>query len=464
MAVGAFAEGLVTGFVQGKKMKQQREKHDLEMARAQDEKDMRDAFKAVDKEHEVEERFSVATADGEQIFTDLAAAQEVAGKDGAVQALFSVAGTSYEDMHSAQLAQDMVNSPSSRMGQYAAIAMHYGRPEMATQFHGAQVAMQDAQRRTMQEAFMHARRTGDIEGIIGQINHLSGPNGPQTQLVSGEGGGVVMQRVSPKDGSVISQQPFQDLEGVWNHINEDMMQTPDNMLAVWTSQRNMEHMREQFEHRKAVDAQQLANAGGQLALGWANHNMNATKPFGLGMQLGVDPGGSGESMATGTYFQRDPKTGEVSAHATPAMPLGINPRPTGVGGAFGDIFGMEGADKAPTAEDYAAAVGRMTQSLTGNQQPGGSGMPATGTPATKPATKPAPVPFSDDPAVRKEQAAGLVRDSLGLSAPAARPDLPPEQASGVVTQMSPEDAEALRQQNPLWAGGVNTPLSNAQRR
>lgn len=459
MAVGAFAQGLVSGYTTGRQMKERREKHDLEMERARDDKEMRDAFKAIEATHEIGEQYVVATDEGDVIFADRAEAMAAAGDTGGIRPIYSVAGQTYNTTHEAQQAQDIMNDPGTRMGMMAQVAVAYGRPELATQFYGAQQNMLDSQRRMMQHQFLHAQRTGDLEGVINQMNHLVGPGNPQTQVVQGEGGQVALQRVNPEDGSVLSEQRFENVGSLWNGLYEDVMATPDNMLAIYTSKRNQDFQERQFAHRQSVDAQQLslsaANTGiaaGNLGLRRQEFAAAQNQPRNVAYHQGTDA--EGNLAVARSWMSVDDKGNPVTNMSDP-MSTGVSPLGNRSGGF--DPFGMGGPpqpfalpDPGQSNLNYGAPVNPDSQP-TPNQpapaRPSGSGMPTPEQPA-QPATR--------------EDAAQAVRDSLPGSGIRQDPAPVGPTSSGLVTPMTPEQAEAYRQGSPLWAG--EDPLRNTHRR
>lgn len=347
-SAGSFAQGLVTGYAQGRQMKERRELHELKTAQLQEERDMREAFKQIEKDHSVDEQWAVSLdGENEVVYGNRDEALKAAGDKGHMRSVYSVAGQQYNSMHEATQAQDILNSPAQRMGMMAQIAAEYGRPELATQFYGAQQTMLDAQRRNLQDVFLRAQQTGNLQGVLNYMNHVAGPHNAQTRIVPGEGDQVFMQQVNA-NGEVLSQQAFQNLDQVWQNLYQGMMTTPDNMLAVFTAERNFNFAQEQFAHQQNVDAQRIGLQAGQLGLANRRFEWEQSQPFGLNTITGVNPANPNETMVGGSYYTRD--SDGLQHHTTTPVATGINrPPPSGLG-MFGPNFGQPEPFAKPDAD------------------------------------------------------------------------------------------------------------------
>lgn len=298
--IGSFAHGLVTGYGQGRQMRERRERHELEIAAKRDEQEMREAFKKINTDAKVDEQFAVRNADGDQvIYADRKEAEKAAGAPELVEPIYAVGGANYVSRDEADAASMILNSPMHRLKMQAEVANAYGRPDIAASLAKSHTALLDATRKSMQDAFITARQSGDIQTVLNARNELLASAGAQAQLFDDGTGGMILRTVD-RNGDVVGEQHYATPEQMWDMMGQEMMETPDNALALWKARNDKAHQDRSFGlkekatlHGMQMAEGQLANsrasvgiAGGQLALAREKFAADQNKPFALSTQVG----------------------------------------------------------------------------------------------------------------------------------------------------------------------------------
>lgn len=238
--LGAFAEGLMTGFTTGKKNQREEEEYQLRMAKLKDERAMAEEFKAVDAQSKPAEGFVLVTADGSRtVFADKKMAEEAKaamGGDAKLEQKFIVAGQQFDTAEAADIAAEAANAPAAKLRKRADIALKYNRPDVADAYTKSYQNMIEANRRDMQETFLQAQQTGDYSSVLDAYNKRL-PNGATAEMVPNEQGGMTLQVT--RGGKVVTQKPFASPDEFWTTMGQQIATTPDNMLETWKTRESL---------------------------------------------------------------------------------------------------------------------------------------------------------------------------------------------------------------------------------
>lgn len=381
MAIGAFAQGLMTGYSTGTQIKQKREMHDMMMEDRQEERDMREAFKKIEAHQDVEEFFTVPGGEGADLVFDnpadaLAAAE---GVEANVSSRFRVAGEHYNTRFEAEQAQDYMNSPAARAKMMAEVAMSFGRPETAEKLYSLQQTMLDANRRQLQHTFLQARQNNDLDGVLNYMNHQQGPNGTRRSLVRDDTGAPILVTANAQ-GEVVDQQPFESSNALWDYLGADVAATPDTMLSAINSERQLALQRDTLAWNKQADQARIGIAAGQLGVAQSNLNLSHQKFEHEQSQwrapsvtTGMDPE-TGNQTVTHSGLVLNRETGEYEPKVSSAQDTGAPPIPRGQSGGLLDGLNL-GAPQPFPDPDFSTMPG-APQGLTTDQttRPAASGV------------------------------------------------------------------------------------------
>lgn len=281
---GAFAQGLVQGFVQGKKLQQEQERHELEMARLREDRALAEEMKQARADVKPAKAFEVVAPTGErQMFADEAAAKEAAtAMEGAdILPFFMVGEQRFDSQEQAQAAAEMMNSPAAKARRQAETALKFNRPELARQHQEAWKAMIQANRYETNQRFLEARGARDYDAVAAVLNGNGRVRGIQVELAP-DGRGNVVQRWL-RNGEVVGERVVPE-DTFWDQAALQLSEAPDNMFEHVKFREGLrqrawdERMQERrFDHQVRTDTAQLGIAGGNLALRGQELEFNRAK-------------------------------------------------------------------------------------------------------------------------------------------------------------------------------------------
>lgn len=242
--LAALAAGFSTGYVQGKQLQHKQELEErrlkidetraaLENQKLEDDRAMREKLARLEEDVKPTAGFVVDTPQGRHIYTDEKTAHAAADAAN-VQArpVFLVAGQPYDDKASADVAAEAQNSPAARLRKKASVYSSFGREDLAAAAMSNYRATLDNNRREMQQAFLNARATGDVQAVIDAYNKQL-PNGVDAELIQGQDGKPLVQL--SRGGKPVGQpQPFD-----WDLMQQQVMATPDNMLEIYKTNQDL---------------------------------------------------------------------------------------------------------------------------------------------------------------------------------------------------------------------------------
>lgn len=305
---GAFAEGLMTGFVQGKKLKQEQERHELEMAKAREDKALAEEMKQARANMEPAEGFEVVSPTGERmIYADEASAKEAAAAlEGAqLRRQFTVGQQTFDDPEAAQAAAEALNSPAAKARRQAEVALKYNRPDMALAHQQAYRSMIEANRYDSQQRLIDARSSGDLDSVEAVLNGNMRTQGMRVELRP-DGQGNVVQRWfrgdQPLRERVVPQDAF------WDEAELTLSKAPDTLfehLKFREGMRRDARDADLAERKFGLDAANtqnaMANRNAGTAQGWERINQQQQE-LGLRQAMSLNP-------APGLIQTVDPMTG-----------------------------------------------------------------------------------------------------------------------------------------------------------
>jgi len=234
-----FAAALLQGYTTGLQIQQQRERHELEMDRARDERDLRKELQAIDKPTKAMETYVVNSPDGDLAFTDAKTAQEAAraiGDSASITTRFNVGDQTFNSREAADVALEAANAPAVKLRRRAEVALKYGRPDLADAYTKNYNNMLEANRRDLQESFLQAQATGDVSQVLDAYNKRL-PNGATAELIPTNDGSLSLQIM--RDGEPVSQRSFKSSDEFWTAMGQTVAQTPDNMLETWRTREQL---------------------------------------------------------------------------------------------------------------------------------------------------------------------------------------------------------------------------------
>lgn len=385
--LGRFAEGMMKGYFEGQRLKDEREERELRMTKLRDEKAMNEEFKNLDKAAKPAEGFVLTAADGTKtVFADKKMAEEAKtafGEGSQLEPKFIVAGQQYDTPEAAADAADAMNAPAAKLRQRAEIALKYNRPDLADAYAKNYQNVLEANRRDMQEQFLQAQATGDYDTVLNSVNQRLKKNGAQASLVQGENGSLTYQIV--KGGQIVTAKPFANPQEFWDTMGQQVAQTPDNMLETWRVRETLKQGAQGLKIQEKKADSDIANDAARVAqgargldiqektadanithqqgmLGVAKTNAaNGAAQVGLGyaqlsqpkVHSGVTEGGDVSFGATQTTYDPKQKTWGLNVIGPQAAP-GMRPTPRGSSGSGLDaLLGGLGQQPAPLVIDWS---------------------------------------------------------------------------------------------------------------
>lgn len=280
--VGAFAQGLVTGFTQGKKAQREQELHELQVAKLRDDKAMAEEMKQARANMEPVHGFEVVTPTGERAtFADEAAAKEAAtSMDGAeIRPRFMVGDQVFDSEDQAEAAAEMFNAPAAKARRQAEVALKYNRPDVAQAHQQAYKSMIDSNRYESQQRFLDARNAGDLDAVATVLNGNMRTQGVQTELSQDAQGNVVQRWM--RNGQVVGERAV-PADQFWEQAAMRLSEAPDNMFEHVKFREGMRRDRRDAdlaERKFGLDVENtrntMANRDAGTAQGWARVGQGA---------------------------------------------------------------------------------------------------------------------------------------------------------------------------------------------
>lgn len=385
--LGAFAQGMVNGYITGKKMQQAQELHDLQVKELKRKSDMRDAIAAASADVKPAPVFTVTDpTGGVSTYADKAAADEAAkgyGDGASVATGFSVAGKTYTDQKLAGRAASLENTPIMRNQRLAGIAMNYGDPQLAAAYASAADTMANSARNLLYNDIQNARQTGDYQRVVDEYN-ATHSNGGKISLVGAPGSFTL--RTTLANGQTVDK-PVGSLDNFFNLASDAAMNSSANAMAI----RQLKQQKELADARNQVTerGQDLSHSAAMASVGVASQRAGIArdaldwskshpgKPL---ISSGVDAQGNTAFTANEAVRGKD---GNLTVVSTPLHTVpGMKPVRYGTG-----MMGLGGFGGGATPSD-----------MVGRTNFGGAGAPVAKTPSAAPAAQPTPQPPSAAPA------------------------------------------------------------------
>lgn len=269
--LAALAAGFGQGYVSAKEKQRERDMEErrlkleerrqaLENQKLEDDKAMRDKLSTLEQDVKPAQVYAVQTQDGPVIYADEKSAREAATHNNSQMVpVFSVAGKTYQDKEAADAAAEALNSPAVKMRKRAEVYQSYGREDLAAAAMSNYKLTLDNNRREMQQQFLVARQTGDMNAVVDAYNKQL-PNGLQAQLAQGDNGQPVIQLM--RGGQPVGKaMPFD-----WDAIEKQVMTTPDNMLEIYKTTKDLELRGKQVANDTARTGATVAESGARVGL------------------------------------------------------------------------------------------------------------------------------------------------------------------------------------------------------
>lgn len=228
----AFANAFLNTYATVTRAQQERDRHELEMAKARDEQEMRSQLKAVDADVKPTQGYVVQGADGTRtVFADAEQARQAAGDSAAVIPSFIVRGQTYGTQEEADRIAERFNSPAAKMRQRADIALKYNRADLADGFLRNYQSTIEANRADAFQQYQQARLAGDLSSVEALYNQQFSKPGTSIKLQQGKDGQIIANRF--QNGELVGSTPMGSGQEFWDRTGQMIAETPANALEAW---------------------------------------------------------------------------------------------------------------------------------------------------------------------------------------------------------------------------------------
>lgn len=232
--MGAFAKGLIQGYMMADKLERERKLHDLEVEKRLEEKAFREQLKAANQDLTPTEQFTVVTPDGTtQVFDDQETAfKAMEGVDGAsLSRSFLVGDQRFDDPERAQYAARQANSEIGKLERQARVAFDFGQPQMATQLAQAADQIRQTRSRAITDSILEYQKSGNVEGMM-QMFDQQFDDGGKTRLVEQDGGYMLVRNVNGRDVPLMPR-PVGSIPEVFETAALAAQTNAYNIVDVW---------------------------------------------------------------------------------------------------------------------------------------------------------------------------------------------------------------------------------------
>lgn len=386
----AFAQGLVGGYITGKKLRMAQEMHDAQMKEIKRKNDMQDALKVASADVKPTQVYTVTDPTGAtSTYADKAAADEAAkgyGKGANVTAGFSVAGQTYTDKAAADKAAALQNVPLMKMKRQMAVAESFGDPQLAAAYSSAAEGERKAGQAALYNDIQQARLEGNPQAVIDEYNSTHAAGGNRLSL-AGQPGAYVLRLTTP-DGKT-QDTNIGSMDNLFSYFTNAALNTSDNAIALaqLSQQDRLAKMRDATSRRGQDMSYRvgMANVGlSSQRLGLEKNRLDWTEnvaPYLPKPISGVGPDGTAYMASAGIVKKPD---GTYGLQVSPAVPTGMKPTASLYRtGLFGGM-GFPGAGSGTLTDQQMGGY-------VSNTNFGAAGAkPAKPVAAPSPTTKPAP--------------------------------------------------------------------------